>query len=278
MNKNQDVETIKGFGEEWTRYDQSELDEREHQQVFDSYFEVFPWDSLPPGSTGFDMGCGSGRWAKLAAPRVGALYCVDASEAALDVARRNLQGYENCTFFHASFEALPFADDSLDFGYSLGVLHHIPDTASGIRACVRKLKPGAPFLLYIYYAFDNRPWWFRLLWRVSDLARRGISRLPFRPRNVVAQMIALGIYLPLARLALLMEKVGANVDRMPLSFYRNRTVYTMKTDALDRFGTRLEQRFTRAQIQEMMRQAGLQGIRFHESAPFWCAVGRKRQP
>jgi hypothetical protein len=49
----------------------------------------------------------------------------------------------------------------------------------------------------------------------------------------------------------------------------------MRTDALDRFGTRLEQRFSRAEIERMMTNAGLSGINFSEREPFWVAVGRK---
>ena len=47
----------------------------------------------------------------------------------------------------------------------------------------------------------------------------------------------------------------------------------MRTDALDRFGTRLEQRFTRSEIEEMMRKAGLERIEFSSDLPYWCAVG-----
>jgi ribosomal protein S14 len=50
----------------------------------------------------------------------------------------------------------------------------------------------------------------------------------------------------------------------------------MRTDALDRFGTRLERRFTRSQIQSMMERAGLERICFREAAPFWCALGYKK--
>jgi len=49
----------------------------------------------------------------------------------------------------------------------------------------------------------------------------------------------------------------------------------MRTDALDRFGTRLEQRFTRDEIAHMMEAAGLVDIRFSEKMPFWVAVGRR---
>jgi hypothetical protein len=47
----------------------------------------------------------------------------------------------------------------------------------------------------------------------------------------------------------------------------------MRTDALDRFGTRLEQRFTRLEIRTLMERSGFQDIVFSDKAPFWCAVG-----
>ncbi|MGB7067966.1 MAG: hypothetical protein WBD22_00540 [Pyrinomonadaceae bacterium] len=74
------------------------------------------------------------------------------------------------------------------------------------------------------------------------------------------------------------EKLGMDVDVLPLSTYRNHTFYTMRTDALDRFGTRLEQRFTRAEIGEMMRSAGFEGVVFSEGNPYWCAVGYRTDP
>ena len=47
----------------------------------------------------------------------------------------------------------------------------------------------------------------------------------------------------------------------------------MRTDCLDRFGTGLEQRFSRSQVEAMMRTAGLDGIIFSENPPHWYAVG-----
>lgn len=278
LMENRDDATVAGFGEEWTAYDQSSLSRAEADEIFNQYFGLFPWEALPAGATGFDLGCGSGRWAKLVAPRVGRLHCIDASEAALAVARRQLAplGEARCAFHLASVERIPLPDGSMDFGYSLGVLHHVPDTAAGIRSCVAKLKPGAPFLLYLYYAFDNRPRWFRALWRGSDLLRRIIARLPFPARYALSNLIAAGVYLPLARLARLAARLGREVDGLPLSFYRDRSFYTMRTDALDRFGTRLERRFTASEIRRMMAEAGLERIAFSPYPPHWCALGYKR--
>lgn len=276
MQTNVDVKTVKGFGEEWSRFDQSGMSETELNEQFARYFAVFPFENLPDNAEGFDLGCGSGRWAKLMARRVGKLHCIDASAEALNVAEKNLAEAENAKFYHASVAEIPLADDSMDFGYSLGVLHHIPDTAQGIESCVRKLKPSAPFLVYLYYAFDNRPAWFRSVWKQTDIVRRGISALPFGLKKNMTDLVAVVVYFPMAKTARLLEKLGLNVETFPLSVYRHHSFYTMRTDALDRFGTRLEQRFSQAQITEMMEAAGLENIKFSDGFPFWCAVGFKK--
>lgn len=272
---NVDHRTVEGFGEEWAAFTQEELSPAEHQRLFDQYFSIFPFDRLPEDAEGFDLGCGTGRWAALAAPRVGWLHCIDPASKALEVAKRRLGSASNVTLHESDVDHLPLADASQDFGYSLGVLHHIPDTQAAMTASVRKLKPGAPFLVYIYYAFDNRPAWFRAIWTMSEVGRRSISKLPFPARKAVTTAIAAAIYWPLARTAKLLERLGAKVSNFPLSEYRYRSFYSMRTDALDRFGTRLEQRFSKADIEAMMQASGLENIRFREEAPFWCACGIK---
>jgi ubiquinone/menaquinone biosynthesis C-methylase UbiE len=275
MKKNQDADTIKSFGDEWSHFDQSELSVSEAQVIFNEYFSLFPWDRLPKNATGFDMGCGSGRWAKLMAPRVGHLHCIDPSSA-LDVARSSLSSLANVSFHRASVDECPLPTGSQDFGYSIGVLHHVPDTASALLSCVAMLKPGAPFQVYLYYAFDNRSLLFRLTWRCSDLLRRVVCKLPSRLKLLVTDVLAVLVYFPLARLSLLFECMGLNVSSFPLSYYRNHSFYTMRTDSRDRFGTPLEQRYTKKKIAEMMDSAGLSDVRFSESTPYWCAVGVKR--
>ena len=194
---------------------------------------------------------------------------------AINVARRNLSEQSNVSFYQAGVDDLPLEDGSMDFGYSLGVLHHIPDTSAAMSSCVKKLKLGAPFLVYLYYAFDNRPAWFRTVWKVSDFVRRIVARQPHGRRYILSQILAASVYWPLARTAMIAEGLGVNVENWPLSAYRGVSFYTMRTDALDRFGTQLEQRFTRLEIATMMRTSGLTDIRFSDQPAFWCAVGVK---
>jgi SAM-dependent methyltransferase len=272
---NIDPKTVEGFGEEWHAFSQEELDPEEHRRAFDEYFSIFPFDELPEAPEGFDLGCGTGRWALFVAERVDRLHCIDPAAKALDVAQRRLAGQSNVDFHLAGVDDIPLEDESQDFGYALGVLHHIPNTEAAMASCVRKLKPGAPFLAYIYYAFENRPAWFRVLWSFTDWGRKSISRLPFALRKQVTTALAALVYYPLARIAAGMERGGHDVSNIPLSFYRDRSFYSMRTDALDRFGTRLEQRFTRGEIEQMMRRCGLVDVRFREAPPYWVACGRK---
>jgi ubiquinone/menaquinone biosynthesis C-methylase UbiE len=272
--ENIDLKTVDGFGDEWKRFDQSMLPIQEQEKIFNDYFSIFPWALLAKDAIGFDMGCGTGRWAEIVASRVKLLHCIDPS-VALDVAKVKLKNYDNCVFHNATTDSVNIDHSSMDFGYSLGVLHHIPNTPKALKDCVELLKPGAPFLVYLYYAFDNKPFWFKTIFKGSNFLRLGISKLPHSIRYLFSQILALGVYLPLARFSLLIDKMGINTENIPLSAYRNCSFYTMRTDSLDRFGTRLEQRFTKKQIEKMMLEAGLRDIVFNNSVPYWCAVGIK---
>lgn len=276
---NFDPRSVEGFDSIWNRQgpgDQNAFEEAENFQAFESFFSIFPLQRMSKAE-GFDLGCGAGRIAQFVGPRVGRLHCVDPAPAGLAAAQEAMAGLDNVQFHRATVDSIPLADGSQDFGYSLGVLHLVPDPAAGLKSCVAKLKPGAPFLLYIYYAFDNRPVWFRWIWKISDLGRRGISKLPFTARARASDLLALVAYWPLSRVSRLLERTGVDVSNIPLADYRQSSWATLRADALDRFGTAVEHRFTRAQVEAMMTSAGLSNIEFNEGPPYWVAVGFKRR-
>ena len=273
---NIDEATARAFDAKWGAMTGGTANPERARRGFEQLFSLFPFDELAEAE-GFDLGCGQGRLAVFVAPRVGRLHCIDPSANGLAVARRAMADYRNVEFHLAAVDAIPLADGSQDFGYSLGVLHHVPDTEAALRACVAKLKAGAPFLLYLYYDFENRPLWFRAAWRASDFGRRTISRLPIRLRRLACDALALSVYWPLSRFARLVERAGGDADRVPLGSYRDARLGNMRMAALDRFGTALEQRFSRAEIEAMMQRSGLGEIRFRDRAPYWVAMGRKQR-
>jgi len=89
MKKNLDPAIVQNFGDEWSRFDQSTMSEAEASVIYGEYFASFPSTALLERTSGFDMGCGSGRWARLIAPKVGHLHSIDPSSA-LDMATRTL--------------------------------------------------------------------------------------------------------------------------------------------------------------------------------------------
>ena len=277
-DRNVDDNVARGFGKEWSTFRQGEenLSRPQRATIFENYFRIFPWSLLPPGGgIGIDIGCGTGRWSTMVAPRVAHLHLLDVSPEALAVARENLKTEKNVSFHTTSVAEIPLPAQSLDFAFSLGVLHHVPDTQGAICAIAEKLKPGAPFLLYLYYAFDNRPSWYRALWAISNGVRIVVSRLPHPLRIAVSETIAALIYWPLARMTALLSRFGVRQQSLPLSWYGDKSFYDMRTDAYDRFCTRLEKRFTKAQIDNMLTYAGFDNISFSDSPPYWCAVGIK---
>ena len=272
-----DKEVINDFVMEWSRFSQGDnIDSSELLEIFNGYFNIFPSERFfTKESIGFDMGCGSGRWARFIAPQVKKLICIDASKEALEVSRNNLKYQENCEFQCSSAEEFEAENESMDFGYSLGVLHHVTNTEESLRNCVKKLKKGSPFLLYLYYKFDNRSFIFKSIWALSNLLRYFISKLPFSLKKIITDLIAIFIYWPLSRLAKFIRLLGFDESFLPLSFYKDSSFYTMRTDALDRFGTKLEKRYTKDSMKELMSSCGLEKIEFSENEPYWVAVGYK---
>ena len=273
--KNIDKKTVESFGNEWTRFKQSNVTNKENHKIFKSYFSIFPFNKINKSSEGFDMGCGTGRWAKFIAPKVKTLNCIEPS-IAIDVARKNLKDFKNIKFKKRSLDNTGLKKNSQDFGYVLGVLHHVPNIRKAIKSCVQLLKSKKPILIYIYYSFDNRPYWFGLMARFSNLFRLIICRFPSIIKFLICDVIALIIYFPIAKFLNFANKLNFRPKNFPLYWYRNSSLYVMRNDSRDRFGTPLEKRFSKKEIHKMMLDAGLEKIKFKKSSPFWIAIGFKK--
>jgi len=273
---NIDHKTVASFGDEWTAF--HGFREEEIGKIGDEYFDIITPEMLHGSSMVLEVGCGSGRFLKYLSNKAGLLIGVDPSHA-IYAADELVGPNENIILAKASANNLPFESASFDFVYSIGVLHHIPDTLKAMQACVDKVKPGGYFFTYLYYNLDGRSFLFRFVYKLSNFLRLIICRFPEPLKKAVCNALAVIIYMPLilANRFLKLLGVGKKIrSKIPLYGYENKSFYVIRNDALDRFGTPLEQRFTKNQIQEMMERCGLEQIIFSNNIPFWHAVGKKK--
>jgi len=90
----------------------------------------------------------------------GAIYTgADLTLAALEATRRHFEvlGLTG-EFKQENAEQLSFADESFDWVYSHGVLHHTPNTAVALSEVWRVLKPGGRAIVMLYHKHSFNYW------------------------------------------------------------------------------------------------------------------------
>jgi len=278
-DENLDQEVINSFGHEWAAFDYSEAQTNEALDAqFLAYCEPIDLSQFnPETSLAADFGAGSGRWASRLLPYFSQVYALEPSDGANKVLSKKFLNESRVEILQETVGRNSIPSNSLDLAMSLGVLHHIPDTGLAIKDVASKIKSGGVFLCYLYYKLDNKPIFYRGLFWFSNSIRWVISRLPYVMRRMIARIIATAVYLPLARTSKLLAKKRLNVSNIPLHHYADMPFVMLQNDALDRFGTRLEQRFSKKEITEMLGNAGfdLSTLQFSDVEPFWTFSVKK---
>jgi len=265
---------IAGFDHEWARH--PETGTPELRSVFELYADLVRPDAYGATRVVLDAGCGAGRWALEVARRGPRVIALDLG-ASVELAARNTAGTGRVGAVQADVHDCPIADGAIDWAYSLGVLHHVEHPAAALERIARTVRRPGFVLVYLYYALEGRGLAFRAVFRMVDLVRRGTSRLPRPLAAAFADAVALGVYWPMARSSALLWRAGARrvADALPLSFYRDRPLRVMRNDSLDRFGTRLERRYTREAFRGLLAAAGLPEVVVSDRAPYWHGIGRR---
>jgi ubiquinone/menaquinone biosynthesis C-methylase UbiE len=262
------AKTARSFSYEWSHYGAMRP---EWKGNFSGYVRPLTPDWFE-GKRVLDVGTGSGRHSYHAA-RLGAHVVACDLGDSIDVARRNLP--DQVLTVQADAEALPFASGCFDLVMSIGVLHHLPDQQTALQEIVRCTKPGGRVQLYVYWQPPVQ--WHRPVLRLVGLARRITVRMPHPLLRALCYPLAAGLFLAFVAPYRALRRSGrfhSAAQGLPLKAYMNYPFGVLVNDQFDRFSAPLECRFTAAEVDDLLANAGLeerQVIAHHG----WVASGRR---
>lgn len=261
--------TQASFGYEWTNFNQWQ---ESGEQNFRDYFDHLDLASLA-GRRVLDAGCGIGRHARYVADFADHVVAVDFS-VAVDQARRNTADCVNVDCVQADLTCLPFTDGTFDYAYSIGVLHHIPDTPGALRDLVEKVKVGGRVRVYLYW---RRTGVSGALLRLVDVARAITTRLPFPFLRFLCWCLSLLLMAGVVWPYRLLSAIRVVRHRhWPLFVYSNYPFRILFNDQFDRFSAPVEQRFSQDEVRRLLEGAGLDHVMTY--ARFgWVAEGTRRR-
>lgn len=230
----------------------------------------------PPRGVVLDAGCGEGIDLFNVGRATGArVIGIELSAGGVEASRRRTRDLPNAHVVQADLTCLPFPDETFDFIYSYGVLHHLPEPERGMQEMVRLLKPSGRAAIYLYEDFSGRSFFWRGLLRAANGFRRVTLRLPPALLMFLCRAASPVIYLlftvPSKFLRLLPGGKGL-AESFP--FRHARGPFDLAGDLFDRFGAPVEWRYSRSGAEELLRGCGLEQISSAQQRG-WMVLGVK---
>jgi SAM-dependent methyltransferase len=260
--------TAESFAYEWGHFGDPRSEWRKN---FDDYMQPHAAGSLS-GQLILDVGAGSGRHSAQAARSGASVVAIDVGRS-IDVTRRNVP--PEVLTLQADAQNLPLARDAFDMVMSIGVLHHLANTAEAVSGLVPFVRPGGHLHIYLYWQPEIP--WHRTVLRAVTAARRVTTRMPFwllhnlcYPLSV---LLWLGFVLP-HRLLRLNPRTANLAEALPLGTYADYPFGVLVNDQFDRFSAPIEQRFTRDEVWSLLQSAGLKEIQVIANHG-WLGDGRR---
>jgi ubiquinone/menaquinone biosynthesis C-methylase UbiE len=266
------VETANSFGYEWNHFPEMRA---EWEKNFQDYFAPHTPESFR-GKRVLDAGCGTGRHAFHVARNGAQVWAVDLGSA-VEVARRNTAEFENVRVVQADLHHLPFAPESFDFVYSIGVLHHLPDPEGAFRNLLRYLKPGGHAHVYLYWKPEGQPI-KRALLAATSAARQVTTRIPHRVLHGLSYPAAAAAFAGFVWPYQILRAAGLSsvAERLPMKQYAQYPFRVCVNDQFDRFSAPIEYRYTREEARGWFERAELEEITIRPNFG-WCVTGRKKR-
>jgi len=247
------------FGFQWQRYSRTQLDHdgiRESEEHFQKKTGLRPGQMK--GKLVLDVGCGMGRFAEVATRWGAHVIGIDLSVAA-EVAARNLAD-RDFVALQADLFHLPFAVESFNYIYSVGVLHHTPDCEQAVKVLPQYLKPGGTLAVWLYSGYNK---WYRF----TDIYRKYTHRMS--PASLHRMLkVAVPFFYHLNRCVGMIPLVGKPVAGLIHHVFpvnRQADPEARVLDTFDWYSPKYQSKHTYEQVFRWFEDSGLQDLHVGET-------------
>jgi SAM-dependent methyltransferase len=204
------------FGYQWNRFDRTQLDSHSGaSQSYERFYSETGWNPSELSCCSvLEVGSGAGRFSEIFLRTTsGVLHSVDYSSAVDSNLHNNAAYGDRLQLAQASVYALPFADQSFDKVFCLGVLQHTPSFQNSVAALIAKAKLGGEIVVDFY---PIKGWHTKI--HAKYIVRPVTKRLP---KALLLRLIRLNIRWMLALFDLLcLLRLGVLTRFIPITDLR----------------------------------------------------------
>lgn len=235
---------VRSFSAEWNIFSKTQLDSGEIMETLDSFVKK---TGLRPVDLAackiLEAGCGMGRFLDVVSRAPKSIVVGFDLSLAVDAAYENVGRRSNVHILQADIMRPPFRDESFDFVYSLGAIHHTPDPKQAFLRLVPLVKRGGQIAVWVYRRYSRPP--------ISDFYRIATSRMSWSAVLAISRL--------LSRLHSIQRRWRYLLVLIPISEHidPNRRLL----DTLDWYSPRYQFKFVWNDVTQWFRDAKLSHIR-----------------
>jgi SAM-dependent methyltransferase len=257
--------TIKDFGEQWLRYSDNEGYYGSLELFSDILSPFLKPDEIKDCQVA-EIGSGVGRIVNMLL-QAGAKYiiAVEPSEA-FETLNCNISVPEKVTCLKITGDQLP-PYGNLDYIFSIGVLHHIPDPAPVVEAAFKALRPGGHFFVWLY-GKEGNGLYLALIKPLRALTKR-------LPHFMLASFVEI-MYWPLVLYIKFCHGLPLPLRVYVLSVFEKMSPEKRRLIIYDQLNPSYAKYYTQFEAKKLLSDGKFVNIRIHHRHGYsWTVIGTK---
>jgi len=257
--------TINDFGEQWLTYRDNE-GYYGSLELFEDIVYPFLKSEDMKGCRVAEIGSGSGRIVNMILQAgAGHVIALEPSRA-FEIMRMNVSRPEKVTLLNLRGEDLPAFGD-VDYIFSIGVLHHIPNPGPVVVAAFKALRPGGKFLVWLYGKERNR-FYLSFTYPLRLLTRH----LP----HLALVSLVWAIYIPLMVYVRLCRRFRLPLQEYLLTIFDKMSPGKRRLIIYDQLNPSYTKYYSRDDAERLLSNANFEDIQIHHRHGYsWTLIGTK---